>query len=74
MVQSPLRSKVSGCMLIGEGGKKETMCLLSLSGVRDSTSRCTPGKQDSVEPASPGPICGRQQSVIRLYDVADGKI
>jgi len=29
----------------------------NLSGVRDSTSRRTSGKQDSFEPASPGPSC-----------------
>jgi len=42
-------------LLAGERGKEDTTCLQSLSGDRDSTSRHTPGRQDSFEPTSPGP-------------------
>ena len=59
--------------MIGKREREDTTCLPSLLGDRDSTSRHTPGRQDSFEPASPGPINGLQQSEVRLCDVADGK-
>ena len=64
----------SECLGIGEGegGHNVPPFPLRCSGLKQS--RRTPGKQDSIEPARPGPVCSRQQSVVRLCDVADVKI
>ena len=60
--------------MIGEKEREDTTCLPSFLGDRDSTSRHTPGKQDSFEPAGPGPINGLRHCRVRKCDVADGKI
>ena len=60
--------------MIGEKGREDTACLPPFLGDRDSTSRHTPGEQDSFEPAVPGPINGLRHCRVRKSDVADGKI